>query len=208
MHWGLLGHNRECSAHNTTDYWIRTEPGKFSQWITLTDCDELTDQQLRFPLSLLLDFFSPFLFFLFISSLFFFFLHFLFPSFYFCFKHVYFIFFLSFFVPCSSFLYFLFFLCLIIIIIITPFVWCCSGLPRPDFSHLLEPFNTPAFNKLYRGKGVWACPNPYTPFIIYSTISALWVCPCPHTPITTIHIVFSPHFIKAHIWETLFLCVW
>ncbi|XP_053484659.1 nardilysin isoform X1 [Ictalurus furcatus] len=25
-----------------------------------------------------------------------------------------------------------------------------NGLPRPDFSHLLEPFNTPAFNKLYR----------------------------------------------------------
>lgn len=26
-----------------------------------------------------------------------------------------------------------------------------SDLPKPDFSGMLDPFDTPAFNKLYRG---------------------------------------------------------
>lgn len=34
---------------------------------------------------------------------------------------------------------------------------CFSGEPRADFSHLLQPFDTPAFNKLYRGQILSCC---------------------------------------------------
>ncbi|KAG7225895.1 hypothetical protein INR49_014323, partial [Caranx melampygus] len=37
-----------------------------------------------------------------------------------------------------------------------------NGLPKPDFSDLLDPFDTPAFNKLYRGTDPSYCAHPVT----------------------------------------------
>lgn len=45
-------------------------------------------------------------------------------------------------------------------------IYVSSGEPQADFSHLQQPFDTPAFNKLYRGQ---------TPFVIMMIIKVVLV---------------------------------